>query len=150
MTSLSTWASDNTAIATVGTSGLAAGRVTGVVSGTTTISATYNNGITVSPLVPVTVTVISRALSSLTIFPQISSVAAGNQVPFTATAKYNDGTTVDVTADTTWTIDKPNVAILADSVNQPGQVVGVDIGSATLTASFGGKTQTAVITVTGP
>jgi hypothetical protein len=65
-------------------------------------------------------------------------------------ASYGDGTTIDVTENTAWSIDTVNVAILADSVNQSGQVVGVDSGSATLTAVFGGKTQTAKITVAGP
>jgi hypothetical protein len=76
-------------------------------------------------------------------------VQAGNQVQFTATANYSDGTK-DVTEDTTWSIDKPNVAILADNVSQQGLVVGVDIGSAILTATFGGKSQTTNVTVTGP
>jgi hypothetical protein len=155
VTSLSTWTSDDTTKATVAASGFGTERVTGVAAGITTVRATYTyNGITFSPPVPITVTVIPRALSSLTISPQISLVTVGNQVQFTATAKYNDGTTVDVTADTKWMIDNPNVAVLVDSVNQPGQVVGVDSGSglATLTASFGGMTATpaATITVTGP
>jgi len=74
-------------------------------------------------------------------------VVPGNQVKFIATAAYSDGSTKDVTEDTVWSIDNSFVAILADSQNQPGQVVGVDSGSATLTASFGGKTQTVTITV---
>jgi hypothetical protein len=78
----------------------------------------------------------------------------GNQFSFSATANYGDGTTVGVTNDTkwAWVTDRPNITILTDSVNQPGQVVGVNSGSATLTASFGDKaaTQNATITVTGP
>lgn len=153
VTTLSAWTSSDPAIATVGTSGLAAGRVTGVIAGITTIRATYtNNGRMVSIPVPASVTVRSRTLQSLAISPVTSSVSAGNQVQFTALASYGDGTTKDVTEDATWTIDKPNVAILADGQNQPGQVVAVDGGSATLTASFGGKTpiQAATINVTGP
>jgi hypothetical protein len=79
-----------------------------------------------------------------------STVQAGSQAQFTATANYFGSPPVDVTNDTVWTVDSANVAILADSVNQPGQVVGVDNGLTTLTASFGGKTQTTNITVTGP
>ncbi len=148
VTTLSTWTSDAPTVATVGTSGLAAGRVNGVAAGSTTIRATYGG---ITALNPATFTVRSRILQSLTITPP--TVTIGNQVPFTATANYTDLTIKDVTEDTTWSIDKPNVAILADSVNQPGQVVGVDIGSATLTVILGGnsdKPRTAVITVTGP
>ena len=153
VTTLCTWNSNNEAIATVGTSGLAAGRVTGVAAGSTTISATYtNNGITVSIPVPAAVTVRSRVLQNLTISPATSTVTAGQQVSYTAVARYSDSTTKDVTEDATWSTDTPNVATLADEVNQPGQVVAVDKGSATITASFGGKTptQTTTITVTGP
>lgn len=154
VTTLCTWTSNDTAVATVSTGGLAAGKVIGVAAGSTTISATYtNNGITVSAPVPAAVTVRSRSLQTLTISPDISSVTVGNQATFKALAAYGDGTVKDVTEDVppqSWTIDNPNVAILADSVNQPGLVVAVDRGSATLTASFGGKTQSATITITGP
>jgi hypothetical protein len=74
-------------------------------------------------------------------------VNSGNQVKFTATAVFSGSISQDVTEDTVWSIDKPNIAILADSTNQPGEVVGVDSGTATLTAKFGGKTQTMTLTV---
>lgn len=153
VTSLSVWTSNDTAKAMVAAGGLGTERVTGVAAGlpSATISASYG-GKTVP--IPATVTVRSRNLQNLTISPVTSSVTAGNLVLFTARASYGDGTIVDVTNDTNWTwvTDKPNVAIMADNVNQPGQVLAVDSGSATLTASFGGKTptQNATITVTGP
>jgi len=149
VTALSVWTPSNPAIATVAAGGLGTERVTGVAAGSTTISATYG-GKTV--LTPAIVTVRPRTLQSLTILPVTTTAAAGSQIPITATANYGDGTTVDLTKETAtvWTIDNPNVAILADSVNQPGLVVAVDRGSAILTASFGGKTQTATITITGP
>lgn len=155
VTALSAVTPNNPAIATVVAGGLATKRVTGIAAGTTTISATYGD-LTVT--VPATVTVRSRTLQSLTISPITSTVNVGDQVQFTATAIYGDGTTVDVTKETAtetatiWTINNQNVAIQVDGVNQPGLIVGVDIGSATLTASFGGKTptQTTTITVTGP
>lgn len=142
VTANATWTSGDLSKATVGdtVTGLAKGRVSGVAAGIVNISATYG-GVTVSA--PVTVT--TRTLQSLTIAGS-PSVISGNQAQFTVTASYLDGTTKDVTEDTTWTIDKPYVAILADSQNQPGQVIGVNTGSALLTASFGGKTQTATVT----
>jgi hypothetical protein len=152
VTTLCAWTSNNPTIATVDTSGLAAGRVTGVASGSTTISVTYtNNGITVTVPIPAPVNVLSRVLQSLTVSPATSTVTAGQQVSYTAVASYFGGTK-DVTEDATWSTDNPNVAILADTVNQPGQVVAVDRGSVAITASFGGRTpdQAATITVTGP
>jgi len=141
-----TWTSNDPAVATVGNTGLAKGRVTGVAAGSTTISATYG-GKTITTFPAVTVR--AQTLQTLTISGS-TSITSGNQVAFTATATYLDGTTKDVTNETTWSIDNTSVASLADSQNQPGEVVGVNTGSATLTAKFGGssgKTQTVTITV---
>jgi hypothetical protein len=147
VTALSAWTPNDPAKVTVAASGLGSERVTGVAAGTTTISAAYG-GLTVPT--PATVTVRSRSLLTLTI-SGASALTVGTPVPFSAVATYGDGTTVDVTKDTTWSIDSPSVAIVADSVNQPGQVIGVDTGSAVITASFGGGLpQTKTITVTGP
>ncbi len=137
----SSWTSNSDATASAGNIGLAKGRVSGVAAGPVTISATYGD-ITVA--VPITVT--RRTIQSLVI-SGTPTVVSGNQVKFTTTANYSDGSSVDVTEDTTWSLDQPNIAILADSQNQPGQVVAVDTGSATLTASFGGQTQTMKLTV---
>jgi hypothetical protein len=153
VTTLSGWTSADPAIATVGSSGLAAGRVTGgsvTVVASTTVSATYG-GMTVP--IPATITVRPRTLQSLTISPLNSTIQAGNQVSFTATANYFDGTMVDVTRDALWAVGSANVAVLADGVNQPGQVMAVDSGLTTVTASFGVKTpksQTTNVTVVGP
>jgi len=146
VTPFSTWTSNDLTKATIAAGGLGSERVTGVGAGTTTLSATYG-GKTV--LAPATITVTSRNLLSLTLSP--GNVSIGNKALFPVTANYSD-VTVDVTNEPTasWLIDTPNVAVLADSVNQPGQVVGVDTGTATLTVTFGGKSQTAKITVTGP
>lgn len=141
VTASSDWTSNAVTTATVGNSGLAKGRVNGVAAGAATISATYG-GVTVTA--PVTVNM--RTIQSLTI-TGTSTVVSGNQVMFTATARYLDGTIKDVTEDTTWSVDKPYVAIFADMLNQPGQVVGVDTGLANLTAGFGGKTQSVTVSV---
>ncbi|NVN92947.1 MAG: Ig-like domain-containing protein [Desulfuromonadales bacterium] len=141
------WSSLAGTTALVGDAGILKGRVSGVAAGSTTISATYGVFTVTAP-----VTVRSRTIQSLTISvtPTISgtpTIVSGNQVKFAATAVYTDGTSKDVTEETTWAIDKSTVVLLADTLNQPGQVVAVDSGSATLTASFGGKTATATITV---
>jgi len=143
VTADSSWSSNDTAKAKVSDSGGTKGRVSGVTAGSTTISATYGSLTAVKN----TVTVVARTLQSLAISPASATISSGNQVTFTATASYNLGPKKDVTEDATWTLDKTSVAILADTTNQPGQVVAVDGGSATLTATFGGKSATATITV---
>jgi hypothetical protein len=141
VTTNATWTSSVVTIASVGNTGIAKGRVRGVAAGPVTISAAFGN---LTSSAPVTVT--TRTLSSLTISSAPATVL-GNQVKFTVTAGYSDGTSKDVTEDAAWTIDNPFVAILADNTNQPGQLMAVDRGSATLTASFGGKSQTTTVTV---
>ncbi len=145
VTASATWTSGNSAAAPVDNTGLAKGRVHGVAAIATpvTITAAFG-GLTMTS----TVTVKPRTVATLTV-PNAPAVTllSGNQVPFTATATFTDGTTRDVTEDTKWVIDNANVATFADSQNQPGQVVGVDSGSAILTATFGGRTQTVILTV---
>lgn len=140
------WSSDKESVATVGNVGLAKGQVTAVGSGTATITATFG-----TPPVSVTslVTVTSRTLKSLTVFGE-SSIVAGDQKSYTAKAVYTDGSTeYDVTDKATWSItpENVNVVVLADNTNQPGSLVAVGNGTATLSASFGGKTATKTITV---
>ncbi|MDO9308734.1 MAG: Ig-like domain-containing protein, partial [Deltaproteobacteria bacterium] len=143
VTTDSGWSSSVATRATVGDLGIAKGRVSGVSAGSTVISASYGGSTITAPVTVATRTLQSLALNQTGIY----NVTAGNQLTFTATANYSDSTSQDVTEDTTWTIDKPGIAILTDSQNQPGQAVGVDSGSAILTATFGGKTQTVTIKV---
>jgi uncharacterized protein YjdB len=125
-----TWTSSDGSIATVGDSGINKGLVKGVSLGNTLINATFA-GVSASSInVNVTTPILQTPV--ITVSGSLSPI--GNQVQFTATANGQD-----VTADTVWSIDNPNIAILADSTNQPGQVVGVSNGIATITATFGGR-----------
>lgn len=125
------------------------GRVSGVAAGSATITATYG-GLNITSLV----TVKTRTVQSLTINAVFgTTVATGGQLQMRATATYTDGATQDVTENATWSIDTPSVAILTTSPYQTGLavlpklVMGVGTGTATLSATFGGKTQTTTITV---
>ena len=137
------WTSGVSTAASVDNTGLAKGRVHGVaaVAGPVTIRATFGGFTDTAPVTVKTRTIVTLAVSNA------SAVTVGNQVKFTATATYSDASSQVVTEDATWTIDNATVAILADSQNQPGQVVGVDSGSATLTATLSGKTQSVILTV---
>jgi hypothetical protein len=142
VTANSNWTSSNTAVATVGNSAADKGSVKAVSTGTATISAVYGS----LPAVTATVTVVARTVESLALNALTYTFASfADLADFTATANYNDGTKQDVTSSTIWTIDNPNVASL--NANQPGQVKPVASGTTTLTATFGGKTQTATIIV---
>jgi hypothetical protein len=143
VTDNTTWSSSDTSVATVGTSGLASGQVSAVAAGTATITATYG-----STSKTTVVTVKAKTIKSLAISPSTTTtLAIGSATAFTATATYSDNTTADVTEDTTWTTSDSNVAIPADSQQLLGEIMGVNSGSTTLTATFGGKTDTVTVKV---
>ncbi len=150
VTANSTWTTTDATIASVdNTLSATIGRVNGVAAGSATITATYG-GSNITSLV----TVKTRTVQSLTINAVFgTTVATGGQLQMRATATYTDGTTQDVTESATWSIDTPSIAILITSPYQTGLavlpklVMGVGTGTATLSATFGGKTQTTTITV---
>lgn len=82
-------------------------------------------------------------LTGLTVAPATLSVADGAIGALTATAAYDDATTVDVTADASWSSSDTAVATVS-----AGFVTGVAPGTATVTASYSGQTDTSAVTVT--
>jgi hypothetical protein len=151
VSALAVWKSDNEAKVSVGKSDLTAGRVTGVAdtSGAAlpTITATYGGKensttvtVTAAPAAPPTVTIGCPA-----------TVSVGNRVSCTVTATYSGLAPIDVTRDATaWTVGSENILAVADTVNQPGDVIGVSGGSTTLTATFGSITATPVTIIVAP
>ena len=138
------WSSANPAIATVGNVNLDKGRVSALRAGTSVITATYDG-----QSVTTTVTVVARSLQSLTILPVTfpDPIIPGTEKQFSAQALYTDGTTQDVTADSTWAIDNSNVAKFSDQLFAPGLFVAVDTGTATLTATLGTISDTETLVV---
>src|SRR5437867_2274924 len=120
-----TWASSNTSVGTVNASGL----VTGVVAGSTTITATSEGQ---SGTSVVTVTLVPVA--SVTVSPAPASVQAGQTVQLTATPKDANGNTL-TGRTVTWASSNTSVG----TVNASGLVTGVVAGSTTITATSEGK-----------
>lgn len=82
------------------------------------------------------------SLAALSIDPAQARVAPGSRVSLTATGVYSDGSSADVTSLATWSIDSPQVAEVT-----LGVVRALTAGTARVTASFGGLSATATITV---
>lgn len=74
------------------------------------------------------------------------SVKVGQSVAFTAMGTYADGTTQNLTSQVRWSSSNPQVV----TVDAQGNVTGESPGTATITASLNGVTQTVVVTVAGP
>ena len=128
-----TWASANTGIATVTQAGL----ITAVAPGTTNVTATSEGKVGT-----VAVTVAAPVVGSVSITPNTATVTVAATAPLSATVRDVSNGVIQ-SAAVTWSSDKP----LTASVSQSGVVTGLIPGTATITASAGGKAGTAAITV---
>lgn len=72
-------------------------------------------------------------VSSISVSPTPVTLNAGQSQQLTATAKYSDGSTKDVTSAASWTSSNAAVAKVAN-----GLITSVAAGSTTITASFSG------------
>ena len=128
-----TWQSANTAVATVTQAGL----ITAVGPGNTTVTAT-SEGKTGT----VAVTVTAPAIGSVSVTPGSATVNVAFTTSLTATVRDVNGTVV-LGAPVAWSSDRPTTA----AVSQSGVVTGLAPGAATITATSGGRSGTAAITV---
>ncbi|HEV2750218.1 MAG TPA: Ig-like domain-containing protein [Gemmatimonadales bacterium] len=128
------WASSNTNVATVNTSGL----VTGVTAGSVTITATSEGQSGTA-----TITVAGAPVASVTVTPASASVQAGQTVQLTATLKDANGNIL-TGRTVTWSSNTTTVATVSSS----GLVTTTVAGSATITATSEGQSGTSAITVT--
>jgi uncharacterized protein YjdB len=136
ITSDSTWASDNHAVATVA----AGGRATAIGPGTANISATFIGVSGSSPL-----NVSSATITSISVTPASAVLAPTTSVNFVAAGTYSDGSTQVITNIVTWTSSAPDVA----SVTPGGIVTAESPGNATITAQLGTLSANSAIEVDG-
>ena len=125
------WTSSNNGVATVSSAGV----VTGVAAGTATITAT-SEGQSGSATVTVTAGGVSVSPSSLSLTPLQSK-------PLTATVTDANGKPIN-NPQVSWRSSNDLVA----TVSNAGVVTGVIPGTVTITATSGGKSGTASVTVT--
>ena len=134
-----TWASSDPAIATVDDSGFAQG----VKQGSVTITA-KDTASGLSSTAALTIT--APVLEGITVSPSVASVPAGFKRQFIVTGQYSDGSSPTL-SNVTWSSSAPTVASIDPST---GLAAGVQQAAApvTITASAGGFTTTASLTVT--
>jgi uncharacterized repeat protein (TIGR03803 family) len=141
-----TWASSNTTIAMVSSSGLASA----LIPGSATISATCKTASMCGSLAgSLTLTVTPAILVSIAITPPAPSIALGTSEAFTATGTYSDNTTHDLTAQVAWISATPAVAIISNASGTAGMATSVITGTTFITAALGSVTSSAAtLTVT--
>ena len=135
VTGSAAWTSSNPAIAAVNATGV----VTAVAVGTATITATAD-GVSGSSEITVKRTPV---LTSLTISGVPGSLVKGLSANAKVMASYDTGTTVDVTSQATFSSSASGIA----GVTASGVVTGVNPGSATISAIFGGRSASVNVTV---
>jgi len=140
-----TWASSNTAVATISSAADDAGLATTRIPGTTTISATMPGvtGVTGETLLTVT----NAVLVAIEVTPTRPSLPAGRTLPFTATGRYSDASTRSVTADVTWDTSDVAIATISNDPASKGVASGVKVGVVTISATQGaisGRTELTV------
>jgi len=138
VTSLVKYSISNQVIASISNTGL----ITAKNNGSTTVTATLNGIKTTS-----TITVGSspvKELVSLTVNPNSIDIKISESKTLTVQANYSDQSVVNVTSNSQYSSSNPNVA----SVNTSGSITAINPGSATISISYGGKTQSVLVTVT--
>jgi uncharacterized protein YjdB len=139
-----TWASSNTAKATIGAAtGLATALSTTSSAGTTNISCT--SGTVTSNSVVLTV---NAVLQSIAVTPTPASVNTSATVQFTATGTYLGQTNQTITTSVTWSSSDTSKATIGAST---GLASGVAAGTTNISCTLGSVTSnTVVLTVSAP
>jgi len=136
ITSLVTWQSSDSGIASINSEGL----LTAKASGDVTVTGSWQ-GVETSTNLTITDTVVD----SITITPDQARIAQGTTVQFEADATFSDGQAKDIT----WSSSRNSVAI----VDNQGLAEGIGPGQVEITASFDADgttvSATAQLTVTG-
>jgi uncharacterized protein YjdB len=138
LTYLVSWTSGDPATAAVSPYG----ELQPLQAGVAQINATYL-GVTGST----SVTVTNAVLQGISVTPNMSSIAVGAELPFTATGMFSDASSMDVTPYVTWLSSDKTVADVANAYPYNGQAKGLSAGSTTITAIRGAVTGTAGLTV---
>ena len=139
-----TWGTTDGNVVAMSSAGLA----TGESAGTAQVTAKIPGAVCPSAsCATANVLVESTALQSITVTPGTATIPALVGEQYTATANFADGSTQDITSSVTWTSSTPAVATISNSTGIAGQGVGVSPGNTTITATFGGKAGSAVLTV---
>jgi uncharacterized protein YjdB len=126
LTSMVTWASSNTAIATIDQTGLA----TALSVGSTSVSATLNSIIgstTLNVILP------PPTLVSISVSPANPTVAIGQNQQFTAQGTYSDGSNQNLTNSVLWNSSQAAVA----SISNTGLASGLSGGASAISATLG-------------
>ena len=139
------WTTSNYQQAVVSRSGFASA----VSAGTPTITATFYNADGTTTTAATTLTISAAHLTGLSVQPASGNgtIALGTSQQFIATGAFDDGSSQDLTALTSWSSSDIGVAVMS---KLKGLAVSAGQGTATIHGSFGGQAGSSQLTVTAP
>lgn len=140
LTGSAVWSSSDVAIVAV-----SSGTISAVAAGNATITASFGGKSGTSAI-----TVSAAQLLSITLSPAPASLPMGATLSFKASGLYAGGSTRDVTADVTWSIDDATIATISNAAGLAGRATPLKPGSTTVRATLAGVTGSAALTVTAP
>ena len=142
VTNFASYSSNNTEVATVGnTSDVDKGLITGKKAGTATITVSYSGE---TLLVPVNIS--KPYTTSISVSPASVNIRRGDTKQLAVTALLSDGTSETVTSKATYSSSNTSVA----TVGTGGLVTGKAVGTATVTATYSGKSKQVTVNVRYP
>jgi len=139
ITNIVTWTSSAPNVASVNSGG----KVTAQSHGNATITAQLG-----SLSANCAIVVDGSPLTSIKVSPQIASIPQQTELAFVATGTFADGNTQNLTTSVLWTSSPASVASISNLPATMGKATGLEPGTATITALFGGQLGTATLTVT--
>lgn len=131
LTKVATWMSSNKVVADFSAAAGEEGYCSALAEGTTSITAI--SGSTISS--PVTLTVTSASLQTISLEPAAPNVPVGTQLQFSATGHYSDGQILTITDMVTWHSDNETTAVF--DAQKAGQANALAVGSAEIWAELG-------------
>ena len=132
------WSSSDTSVAQF----VAVNQISGLKPGSVTITAKLGS---VTSSVPFDVS--NASIQTITVTPVNQTIPIGWHQQFTATGKFSDSSTQDITTSVTWASDNKPVADFGTQGSSIGVIEGITAGAAHATASFSSVTGSTSLTV---
>lgn len=139
LTTLVSWSSSSTGIATISNASGSRGLATAVATGSTTITATLG--------VSGTTTMTVKTLQSIAVTPANPTMGVGSTLQFKATGTFSDSSVQDITTSATWSSANTGIASISNASGSKGLATAGAFGSTTIKAAFGSISGSTPLTV---